>query len=54
MKLSVGEMGVHVKNNTDGMDIILSIENNTLKDQILKYIAPFFYLDKSLTYEPSE
>jgi hypothetical protein len=52
MKLSTGEMGTHVRNNTDGMDVILLIENHTLKESILKYIAPYFYLDRTITLEP--
>jgi hypothetical protein len=54
MKLSSGEMGIHVANNTDGMDITREIENDNLKHQILKYIAPFFYLNKALTFEAAE
>jgi hypothetical protein len=42
------EMGVHVKNNSNGMDVIRMIEKGVLKKNIIKYISQYFHLDRDL------
>jgi hypothetical protein len=42
------EMGLHVKNNTYGMDVIRLVEKGILKKNITKYISQYFHLDREL------
>ena len=41
-------MEVYRNNNSDGMSIITSIENGELKKNIIRVIAPKFYLNKAI------
>jgi ribosomal protein L37AE/L43A len=51
MKQSVGEMGKHVLANADGMDIVRMIESGDLKNDIIRYIAPHFFLSRTKQLE---
>jgi hypothetical protein len=51
MKQSVEEMGVHVLNNSDGVDIVRLIDKGLLKKSIIKCIAPCFQLEKAIELE---
>jgi hypothetical protein len=48
MKQSVDEMGKHVLANADGMDIVRMIESGDLKNDIIRYIAPYFFLQRAI------